>query len=113
MANLDRLEPFDPESGDLTLVVETPKGGRNKYKYDEKAGLFRLPKVLPPGSIFPFDFGFVPGTRGEDGDPLDVLVLMDEPAFTGCVVACRLIGVIEAEQSTRDGQMERNDRLIA
>src|SRR4029079_9950460 len=68
--------------------------------------------VLPAGAVFPYDFGFIPKTRGGDGDPLDVLVLMDEPAFTGCLVACRLLGVIEAEQ-TEKGKTERNDRLIA
>jgi inorganic pyrophosphatase len=110
--NLEKLEPFDPETGDLTAVIETPKGHRNKFKYDGKRGLFTLSGVLPAGAVFPFDFGFVPGTRGEDGDPLDVLLLMDEPAFAGCLIAARLIGVIEAEQ-TEEGKAERNDRLIA
>jgi inorganic pyrophosphatase len=72
-----------------------------------------LSKVLPRGAMFPFDFGFVPSTLAEDGDPLDVLVLMDEPAFPGCKVACRLIGVIEAEQTNKKGKATRNDRLIA
>src|SRR5207244_4171578 len=69
--------------------------------------------VLPAGSAFPYDFGFVPSTLGEDGDPLDVLVLMDAPTCTGCVVGCRLVGVIEARQKEEDGTRERNDRLIA
>jgi inorganic pyrophosphatase len=94
------------------VVIETPKGSRNKYDYDPEVGLFRLGGVLPLGAVFPFDFGFVPSTLGGDDDPLDVLVLMDEPAFTGCLVSVRLIGVIEAEQ-TEDGQTTRNDRLIA
>jgi inorganic pyrophosphatase len=68
--------------------------------------------VLPAGAVFPFDFGFVPSTRGGDGDPLDILVLMDASAFAGCLVPCRLIGVIGAEQS-EDGRTERNDRLLA
>jgi inorganic pyrophosphatase len=93
-------------------VIETPKGSRNKFNYDPKHGLFRLGGVLPAGASFPFDFGFVPATLGEDGDPLDVLVLMDEPAFAGCLVPARLIGVIEAEQ-TEAGQTAQNDRLIA
>ena len=71
-----------------------------------------LDGILPAGAIFPFDFGFVPSTIGEDGDPLDVLVLMDAAAFTGCIVPSRLIGVIEAEQ-TENGKTFRNDRLIA
>lgn len=69
--------------------------------------------MLPAGAVFPFDFGFIPSTLGEDGDPLDVLLLMDESAFAGCLVPARLIGVIEAEQTERDGQTTRNDRLLA
>src|SRR4051794_19303979 len=107
------LPPFDPESGDLNAVVETIKGSRNKFAYDEALGLFRLKGVLPAGASFPYDFGFVPSTKGGDGDPLDVLVLMDEPAFAGCLVPARLVGVIIAEQTERDGTVERNDRLIA
>ena len=110
--NLEELEPFD-ENGDLNVIIETPKGCRNKYEFDEKLKIFKLAGVLPAGHSFPFDFGFVPNTRGEDGDPLDVLVLMDEPAFAGCLVPARLVGVIEAEQTERSGKVERNDRLIA
>jgi inorganic pyrophosphatase len=72
-----------------------------------------LKSVLPTGWAFPFDFGFIPQTRGEDGDPLDVLVLMDEPAFAGCLVPARLIGAICAKQTERNGDRQRNDRLIA
>src|SRR5881394_3501639 len=97
-ARLSNLEAFDPDSGELNAVIETPKGHRNKFKYDEKRGLFRLSGVLPAGAVFPFDFGFVPSTRGEDGDPLDVLVLMEEPAFCGCLISARLLGAIEARQ---------------
>lgn len=107
------LPAFDEESGDLHAIVDTPKGSRNKYKYDEKLRLFKLSGVLPAGAVFPYDFGYVPSTKGEDGDPLDVLILMDEPAFVGCLVTARLIGVIEAKQTERDGQTGRNDRLIA
>jgi inorganic pyrophosphatase len=108
-----RLPAFDPESGDLNAVVETIKGSRNKFAYDEQLALFRLKGVLPAGASFPFDFGFVPSTLGEDGDPLDVLVLMDEPAFAGCLVPARLVGVITAEQREESGEVEQNDRLIA
>jgi inorganic pyrophosphatase len=109
----DKISPFDAETGDLNVVVDTPKNSRNKYAFDEKFGLFVLKGVLAVGHFFPFDFGFIPQTLGGDGDPLDVLVLMDEPAFVGCLVPSRLIGVIEAEQTERDGRTERNDRLIA
>ena len=84
----------------------------NKFKYEEHVGLFRLSKVLPLGASFPYDLGFVPSTRADDGDALDVLVLMDAPAFTGCLVTVRMLGVIEAEQ-TEKGKTVRNDRLIA
>ena len=95
-ADLHGLGAFADDDGELNVVVETPKGSRNKYNYDEKLGLFKLGGVLPAGAFFPFDFGFVPATVGGDGDPLDVLVLMDEPAFTGCLVESRLLGVVEA-----------------
>src|SRR5919199_1807176 len=97
---------------ELNVIIETPKGSRNKFDYDEELGLFKLGGVLPAGASFPFDFGFLPATRGGDGDPLDVLVLMDEPAFAGCLVTVRLLGVIEAEQTEGDATT-RNDRLIA
>jgi inorganic pyrophosphatase len=109
---LRRLKPFDQKSGNLNVIIETPKGCRNKYAFDFDFKNYRLKSVLPNGAVFPFDFGSIPGTTAEDGDPLDVLLLMDEPAFTGCLVRARLLGVIEAAQ-TSDGKTERNDRLIA
>lgn len=107
------LAPFDEDKKRWRVVVETPKGSRNKYKYDEELGLFLLDGVLPEGMSFPHDFGFLPRTLGDDGDPLDVLLLMDEPAFCGCVAPSRLVGVIEAEQTERDGIRRRNDRFVA
>ena len=96
----------------IRVVIETPKGSRNKYAFDADEKVFTLKKVLPAGMAFPYDFGFIPATRAEDGDPVDVLVLMDEPAFAGCVLACRPIGIIEGEQ--RDGKKRiRNDRIVA
>ena len=112
MNPISKLSPFDRESGDLNVIIDTPQGSRNKFSWDEKLQLFELSGVLPAGAVFPYDFGFIPNTRGGDGDPLDVLVLMDEPAFTGCLVRSRLLGVIEAAQ-TKKGKTERNDRLIA
>jgi inorganic pyrophosphatase len=107
-----RIEPRAVGSGLVNVVVETPAGSRNKYKFDESTGLFRLHKLLPIGAAFPFDFGFVPGTAAEDGDPLDVMVLGDEPTFIGCLLTVRLLGTIEADQKER-GKVIRNDRLIA
>ncbi|HSK70234.1 MAG TPA: inorganic diphosphatase [Pyrinomonadaceae bacterium] len=109
----EKLTPFHKNSGEINVIIETPKGKRNKYDFDPESGLFKLGGVLALGHSFPFDFGFIPNTLGGDGDPLDVLVLMDEPAFTGCLIKSRLIGVIEAAQTERDGKTERNDRLIA
>lgn len=109
-ASLDRLAPFDDEF--LLVVIETPKGSPNKLAFEPRFGAFVLQGVLPAGAVFPFDFGFVPSTRADDGDPLDVLVLMDAPVFPGCIVPSRVIGVIEAEQ-TEDGRTERNDRVLA
>jgi len=110
-SNLAQLDPFDAASGQANVIVETPKGHRNKYSYDPKTGAFRLKSTLPAGMVFPFDFGFIPGTKAEDGDPVDILVLLDEPALQGALVLTRLLAVIEAEQ-TEKGKTERNDRLI-
>jgi inorganic pyrophosphatase len=111
-ARLNQLGALSYDGDEINVIIETPKGSRNKFNYDEELGLFKLGGVLPAGASFPFDFGFIPSTLGGDGDPLDVLVLMDEPAFTGCLVGTRLVGVIEAEQTERDGETTRNDRLI-
>src|SRR5207253_7277602 len=109
---LRRLKPFDRKSGNLNVIIETPKGCRNKYAFDFDFKNYRLKSVLPNGAVFPFDFGSIPGTTADDGDPLDVLLLMDEPAFTECRVRARLLGVIEAAQ-TSDGKTERNDESRA
>jgi inorganic pyrophosphatase len=98
----------------LQVIVETPRGSRNKIKYEPSEERFKLSKVMPEGMVFPYDFGFVPATKAEDGDPLDVLVLTDEPLFPGCMVDCRIVGAIEAEQQQQDdSDIYRNDRLIA
>ena len=106
------LRPLAKREGLLQVIIETPKGSRNKFAFDPDQRVFSLKKVLPAGMTFPYDFGFLPQTLAPDGDPLDVLLLMDEPAFPGVVVRSRLIGVIEGEQ--RDGKKKtRNDRLLA
>ena len=73
MALLSKLKPFDRKSGNLNVVIDTPKGSRNKYAFDFKINAYKLKSVLPHGTIFPFDFGSIPNTVAEDGDPLDVL----------------------------------------
>jgi len=113
LADPTQLQPFAPDDPDaLIVIVETPKGSRNKYSFDPKQEIFTLKRVLPAGMSFPYDFGFVPSTLAEDGDPLDVLVLMDEPAFPGVRLTCRMIGIIEGEQ-LEDRSAERNDRIVA
>src|SRR4051812_24371552 len=113
MWSIDTIAPFPKDGdGEVHVVIDTPKGSRNKVKWDEKLGVFKLSHVLTAGAAFPFDFGFVPGTHADDGDALDVLVLSDEPFFSGCLVTARLIGGIKAEQ-TENGKTLRNDRLLA
>jgi inorganic pyrophosphatase len=112
MADLTALpHRLDAKKGTCRAIIETPKGCRNKFDYDPESNLFKLGGLLPEGMMFPFDFGFIPSTLGEDGDPLDILVLMDAPANVGCLIEVRLIGVIFAEQ-TEDGKKEANDRLL-
>jgi inorganic pyrophosphatase len=113
MADPSRLRSLDEDDKNIIqAVIETPKGSRNKYAFDAEQKVFELKKVLPAGMTFPYDFGFIPRTKGGDGDPVDVLVLMDEPAFPGVVVKCRLVGIIEGEQYDKK-EKERNDRVVA
>jgi inorganic pyrophosphatase len=112
LADPTQLKPIDKKDGLLQVIVETPKGSRNKFAFDPQQEIFALKKVLPAGMTFPYDFGFLPKTLAPDGDPIDVLLLMDEPAFPGIAVRARLIGIIEGEQL--DGKKRiRNDRLVA
>lgn len=116
-ADLEQLPAFADDKNDLlNAIVETPKESRSKYAFDPEHSLFKLKTLLPAGSVFPFDFGFIPSTMADDGDPIDVLILMDEPVAVGTLIDVRLVGVIEAEQTekTENGkQTTRNDRLIA
>src|SRR3954468_16261919 len=112
MADLTCLPlQFDAKKGLCRVIIETPKGCRNKFDYDPDSGLFMLGGLLPEGMMFPFDFGFIPSTLGEDGDPFDILVLMDAPAHVGCLIDVRIIGIINAEQS-EDGKTKCNARLL-
>jgi inorganic pyrophosphatase len=112
MSDLTTLSPkLDVKKGTCRAIIETPKGCRNKFDYDPESNLFMLGGLLPEGMMFPFDFGFVPSTLGDDGDPLDILVLMDAPAHVGCLIEVRLVGVISAEQ-IEEGSEESNDRLL-
>jgi inorganic pyrophosphatase len=99
-------DPADPHA--LRVVVETPRGSRHKYAYEEESGAYEHRATLASGLVWPYDYGFVPQTLGGDGDPCDVLVLMDDGTFPGCVVEVRLLGAICL---VKNG--ERNDRYVA
>jgi inorganic pyrophosphatase len=103
---------LDKAKRECQAIIETPKGRRNKFKYKPDSGLFTLSHLLPEGFSFPFDFGFIPSTAAEDGDPLDIIVLMDEPAHVGCLLDVRLVGVFKVVQ-TEQGKQSQNDRLLA
>jgi inorganic pyrophosphatase len=107
------LDALPSEMKGCTLaVIEAKAGSRNKFKFTPELGALILHKVLPLGTSFPYCFGFVPGTLGEDGDPLDILLFMDEAAEPGTIVPCHLVGMIEAQQ-TEKRKTIRNDRLLA
>lgn len=96
----------------INVMIECPKGSNYKLDYEPESKGFRLSKVLPAGLVFPFDFGMIPGTKGEDGDPLDIIVISELNTFPGCLVDVRLIGALKAEQTERDGKTMRNDRFL-
>lgn len=112
LADPTRLKPVLKKDELVQVIVETPAGSRNKFAYDPEQAIFVLRKVLPAGMTFPYDFGFLPQTIASDGDPIDVLLLMDQPAYPGIAVSARLIGVIEGEQIEGKKKI-RNDRLVA
>ena len=113
MANLfDLPNLLDKQQHMVRAIVETPPGHRAKFDYDPESGLFELHGVLPAGMAFPMAFGFVPGTLAEDGDPIDIVVLAEDDLPVGCLASVKLLGVIEACQTERDGQRNRNDRLV-
>ncbi|HEY8714007.1 MAG TPA: inorganic diphosphatase [Candidatus Acidoferrum sp.] len=113
LADPTKLQSHDQDDQKtIQVIIETPKGSRNKFAFDDEQKVFELKKVLPAGMTFPHDFGFIPSTLAEDGDPVDVLVLMDEPAYPGCLIKCRPVGVIEGKEGKKK-DWERNDRIVA
>lgn len=111
MPNFVNLPVFN-EDGDAHVVVETPRGSRAKFAYDPKLEAFTFKKSLLVGLSYPHDWGFVPSTRGDDGDPLDIMVVHDATTFPGVVLTSRIIGVLQIEQKSKT-KVERNDRLFA
>src|SRR5947209_1045270 len=98
--------PHCPEL--VRLIVEIPKNSANKYEYDGKLGIFKLDRALYSPMHYPGDYGFIPGTLAEDGDPLDVLALTDEPSFTGCLIEVRPVGMLNMVD-----QHESDQKIIA
>jgi inorganic pyrophosphatase len=112
MQKTQRIGAFD-EAGVLQVIVESPRGATLKMKFDEAIGLFRVSRPLPAGFTYPCDWGFVPGTRAADGDPVDAFVWWDQSSFPGAVIAARMVAVLRVEQKNRQsGTRERNDRLL-
>ena len=100
MPNFINLPPFT-EDGDVHVVVETPRGSRAKFAYDPKLETFILSKSLLTGLTYPHDWGFVPSTKADDGDPLDIMVIHDAATFPGIVLTCRIIGILQIEQKSK------------
>jgi inorganic pyrophosphatase len=108
MANLYDLDPGLECPEIVRMIVEIPKNSANKYEYDGKLGVFRLDRPLYSPLHYPGDYGFVPGTLADDGDPLDVLTLVSEPSFTGCLIEVRPLGVLDLVDSE-----EKDQKILA
>src|SRR5258708_33077590 len=106
--NLYDLDPGSESQEIVRMIVEIPKNSSNKYEYDGKLGVFRLDRALYSPLHYPGDYGFVPGTLAEDGDPLDVLTLVDEPSYPGVLIAVRPVGVLEMVD-----QKEPDQKILA
>ena len=112
MPNYFRL-PLWYGKGVANVVVETPRGARVKLNYDEKLDCFTMKRPLPAGIAYPYDWGFLPSTLGDDGDPLDVLIMHEEPTVPGVVIRCKIAGALKVHETKPDGKRQRNDRFIA
>src|SRR4030088_1981863 len=111
MPNLTKL-PTWADKAHICAVVETPRGSSCKLEFDPKLRVFTLAKPLFAGLTYPYDWGFIPSTRAEDGDPLDILVIHDAGTYPGLVLRCRPIGILEVLQVNK-GEKQRNDRIFA
>jgi inorganic pyrophosphatase len=110
MSKLQKLPAI--QDGKVHVVVEASRGMTAKCKYDPQRELFILGRPLPHGLVYPFDWGFIPGTEGDDGDPLDALILHDAACPVGCLVECKPLALLEVEQEEKGGRPQRNDRFL-
>jgi inorganic pyrophosphatase len=111
MPNLAQL-PCRGDDGAVRLVIESPRGSMVKLKWEPELSAFLVSRVLPLGTVYPYDWGFVPSTLAPDGDPLDGMLVFDAPNWPGVVVSAELIGVVRLTQKSRGKKTTRNDRLI-
>jgi len=111
MTNLLKL-PTWADKKKIYAVIETPRGSTCKLDFEPKLRIFTLAKPLMTGLSYPYDWGFIPSTMAENGDPLDVLVIHDAQTYPGVVLRCRPLGILEVEQRSKNGK-ERNDRVFA
>jgi inorganic pyrophosphatase len=111
MKNLLKL-PTWADDEHVYAIVETPRGSTCKLDFDPELSVFVLAKPLMAGLSYPYDWGFIPSTKAEDGDPLDVLIIHDAQTYPGVVLRCRPVGVLEVEQKSKN-KKERNDRVFA
>src|SRR6188474_2154509 len=108
-----RLLPAFRDESTLNVVIESPRGSTGKIKFDPESGLMQLSRPLPLGFVYPFDWGFVAGTRAADGDPVDAMIVWEGTGFPGLLVPSRCLGLLHVEQQSKaTGQRERNDRLL-
>jgi len=106
--------PSRNDEGAVLVVIESPRGSALKLKYDPQLDAMLLSRPLPAGVVYPHDWGFIPSTHASDGDPLDAIVLWDGSSYPGVVIPCRLLGVLNVEQTNLgSGARERNDRIVA
>lgn len=110
MPNLAKL-PTWADKTSVYAVVETPRGSRAKLEYDPKLRSFTLAKPLLAGLTYPYDWGFIPSTKADDGDPADTLIIHDAATYPGLVLRCKPVGILEIMQ-TKKRKRERNDRLF-
>jgi inorganic pyrophosphatase len=111
MTKLHHLPTFNKDR-EVHVVVEASKGMTAKCQYDPELGAFVLGKPLPHGLVYPFDWGFIPSTQGDDGDPVDAMVIHDAACPVGCIIGCDLIGVLSVSQKKKGETAEQNDRFI-